>query len=498
MTGKNIQKDSFKNKRVTVMGLGFFGGGVGITKFLVSQGADVTVTDLKNSEELSQSLKLLNDLPVRFRLGQHLDEDFFDTDLLIVNPAIPNNSRFLQIARDNDVCIDTELNIFFKLCPAPIMGVTGSNGKTTTTSLLGEMLKAGGINTWVGGNIGVSLLEHIDEIETDDVVVLEISSFQLDNLSKIKMSPYVSIVTNIAPNHLDRHKDMADYIDAKKAIIRYQKKDDYAILNYDDPVLRKWESECKGNVLWFSAEKDLEHGVFLHNNEIIIDYNSKRNAIPCLSQVKIKGIHNIQNIMAAVCAANIMRADVEAIKNAIINFQGIEHRLEFVSSINGVQYYNDSKATTPEAAIAGIRAFSSSVEPTQYQAGNVIKGEQRDHPSSPPSEGGDKGEVILIAGGYDKEVSLDQFARECVKNTKCVILIGKTAENINELIQDSKGEKAQPEVYLATSLDESVRKASSVAETGDVVLLSPACASYDMFPNYEERGKRFKELVAKL
>jgi UDP-N-acetylmuramoylalanine--D-glutamate ligase len=209
-------------------------------------------------------------------------------------------------------------------------------------------------------------------------------------------------------------------------------------------------------------------------------------------------MHNIQNIMAAACAANVMRADIEAIKNAIINFPGIEHRLEFVSTINGVQYYNDSKATTPEAAIAGIRAFSKLIEFAQSQAGNVIKGEQRDHPSSPPLEGGDKGEVILIAGGYDKEVSLDQFAQECAKNTKCVILIGKTAENINELIQDAKGEKAQPEVYLATSLDESVRKASSVAETGDVVLLSPACASYDMFPNYEERGKRFKELVAKL
>jgi UDP-N-acetylmuramoylalanine--D-glutamate ligase len=466
MSKKVKLKDYFKNKRVTVMGLGLFGGGVGITKFLVSQGADVTVTDLKNAEELSQSLKLLNNLPVRFRLGQHLDEDFSDTDLLIVNPAIPNDSRFLQIARDNGVCIDTELNIFFKLCPAPITGVTGSNGKTTTTSLLGDMLKAGGINAWVGGNIGISLLEHIDEIKTDDVVVLEISSFQLDNLSKIKMSPHVSIVTNIAPNHLDRHKDLADYIDAKKSIIRYQKKDGYAILNYDDPVLRKWENECKGNVLWFSVNKDLKQGVFLRNNEIIIDYDSKRNAIPCLSQVKIKGIHNIQNIMAAACAANVMRADIEGIKNAIINFPGIEHRLEFVSTINGVQYYNDSKATTPEAAIAGIRAFDSP--------------------------------KILIAGGYDKEVSLDQFAQECAKNTKCVILIGKTAENIKELIQDSKGEKAQPEVYLATSLDESVRKASLVAETGDVVLLSPACASYDMFPNYEERGKRFKELVHRM
>jgi UDP-N-acetylmuramoylalanine--D-glutamate ligase len=466
MSKKVELKGYFKNKKVTVMGLGLFGGGVGITKFLVSQGADVIVTDLKNAEELSQSLKLLDGLPIRFRLGKHLDEDFSNIDLLIVNPAVPNDSRFLQIARDNDVCIDTELNIFFKLCPAPIMGVTGSNGKTTTTTLLGTMLKEGGINTWVGGNIGISLLEHIDEIKKDDVIVLEISSFQLDNLSRIKMSPYVSIVTNIAPNHLDRHKNLTDYIDAKKAIIRYQKEDGYAILNYDDPVLRKWESECKGNVLWFSARKDVKQGVFLRNNEIIIDYDSKRIAIPCLSQIKIKGMHNIQNIMAAVCAANVMRVDAEAIKNAIINFPGIEHRLEFVSSINGVQYYNDSKATTPEAAIAGIRAFDSP--------------------------------IILIAGGYDKEVSLNQFAQECVKNTKCVILIGKTAETIQNLIQNLKGEKTIPEVYLATSLDESVRKASSVAETGDVVLLSPACASYDMFSNYEERGKRFKELVSQL
>ncbi len=495
---KLIKKDSFKNKRVTVMGLGLFGGGVGITKFLVSQGADVTVTDLKKAEELSQSLKLLDGLPIKFRLGKHIEEDFSNIDLLIVNPAVPNDSRFLQIARDNGICIDTELNIFFKLCQAPIMGVTGSNGKTTTTSLLGEMLKEGGINTWVGGNIGISLLEHVDEIKKDDVVVLEISSFQLDNLSKINMSPYISIVTNIAPNHLDRHKNLADYVDAKKTIIRYQKEDDYAILNYDDPILRKWESECKGKVLWFSLEKDLKQGVFLGNNEIIIDYDSKRSVIPCLSEIKIKGIHNIQNIMAAVCAANVMRLKVEAIKNAIIRFPGIEHRLEFVSSINGVQYYNDSKATTPEAAIAGMRAFSSSIESTQYQAGNAIKCGQKDHPISPHSKGGDKGEVILIAGGYDKEISLDQFAQECVKNTKCVILIGKTAKNIQKLIQNSKGEKTIPEVYLATSLDESVRKASSVAETGDVVLLSPACASYDMFSNYEERGKRFKELVHRM
>ena len=463
MNQKPIPKEFYKDKKVTVMGLGLFGGGVGAAKFLVSQGADVMVTDLKSAEELSASLKMLNGLPVKFRLGEHSEEDFADADMLIVNPAVPDDSSFLQIACDNDVQIDSELNIFFRFVHAPVIGITGSNGKSTTTSLLGEMLKEAGIKTWVGGNIGVSLLEHLDEIKPDDVVVLEISSFQLELLSRIEMSPHISIVTNIAPNHLDRHKTMENYIDSKKTIIHYQTEDDYTILNYDDPALREWEGECKSHILWFSATKELEHGAFLKDNEIIINHNSKRNVITCPTQTNIKGIHNRQNIMAASYAAIAMHADVESIKNAIAGFTGLEHRLEYVDTINEVQYYNDSKATTPEAAIAGIKAFDS---PT-----------------------------ILIAGGYNKKVSLSQFARECTKNTKYVILVGETANNIQELIQSVKDEKAEPEVYVATSLDESVRKAYEIAESGDVVLLSPACASYGMFTNYEKRGKRFKELV---
>ena len=460
MNQKSIPKESYKDKKVTVMGLGLFGGGVGAAKFLVSQGADVMVTDLKSAEELSASLKMLNGLPVKFRLGEHSEEDFADADMLIVNPAVPDDSSFLQIACDNDVQIDSELNIFFRFVHAPVIGITGSNGKSTTTSLLGEMLKEAGIKTWVGGNIGVSLLEHLDEIKPDDVVVLEISSFQLELLSRIEMSPHISIVTNIAPNHLDRHKTMENYIDSKKTIIHYQTEDDYTILNYDDPALREWEGECKSHILWFSATKELEHGAFLKDNEIIINHNSKRNVITCPTQTNIKGIHNRQNIMAASYAAIAMHADVESIKNAIAGFTGLEHRLEYVDTINEVQYYNDSKATTPEAAIAGIKAFDS---PT-----------------------------ILIAGGYNKKVSLNQFAQECVRNTKYVILVGETANNIQELIQS---ERAGLEVYVATSLDESVRKAYEIAESGDVVLLSPACASYGMFTNYEKRGKRFKELV---
>ncbi|MCR4290089.1 MAG: UDP-N-acetylmuramoyl-L-alanine--D-glutamate ligase [Candidatus Scalindua sp.] len=463
MNKRPVKIESFKGKKVTVMGLGLFGGGVGAARFLASQGAEVTVTDLKSAEELSASLKRLDDLPVKFRLGKHNEEDFVNVDMLVVSPAVPNDSRFLQMACETSVPIDSELSMFFRLCPAPVIGITGSNGKSTTTSLLGEMLKEAGIKTWVGGNIGISLLENLEEIETDDVVVLEISSFQLEYLARIEMSPHISIITNIAPNHLDRHKTMENYIGAKKAIIHYQQEGDYAIMNYDDPILKKWEGETKGRHLWFSTTKELEHGAFLKNNEIIINHNSTNTVIPCSTQINIKGIHNWQNIMAASYAAILMHADVESIKNAITGFAGLEHRLEYIHTTNEVQYYNDSKATTPEAAITGIKAFNS---PT-----------------------------ILIAGGYDKQVSLRRFAQECAGNTKCVILIGDTAKTIQKLIQDITGKKTKPEIYMAASLEESVKKASEVAEPGDIVLLSPACASFGMFANYEERGKKFKEHV---
>ena len=281
MSKRPTKIESFSGKKITVMGLGLFGGGVGAVKYLASQGANVTVTDLKSAEELSASLKLLENLPVKFRLSQHNEEDFINVDMLVVSPAVPNDSKFMQLAFENNIRIDSELSIFFKLCPAPVIGITGSNGKSTTTSLLGEMLKGAGIKTWVGGNIGISLLENLEEIGADDIVVLEISSFQLEYLARIKMSPHISIVTNIAPNHLDRHKTMENYIDAKKVIINYQQEDDYAIMNYDDPTLKKWEGESKGRHLWFSAASELEHGAFLKNNKLIINHDSNRTVIPC-------------------------------------------------------------------------------------------------------------------------------------------------------------------------------------------------------------------------
>ncbi|HHT9137309.1 MAG TPA: UDP-N-acetylmuramoyl-L-alanine--D-glutamate ligase [Candidatus Wunengus sp. YC60] len=456
----------FKNKKITVMGLGLFGGGVGVAQFLARQGAHVTVTDLRNVTELSPSLKQLEGLPISYKLGGHHEEDFTNADMVIVNPAVPKNSKFIQIARNNHVTIDTEINIFFKLCPAPIIGITGSNGKSTTTTLSGKILQETTRKTWIGGNIGKSLLGSLEEMKPTDVVVLELSSFQLEELNNTKKSPHISVVTNISPNHLDRHANMDEYIQAKKAIVLHQNSGDCAILNYDDPELRRWEKDCKGHVLWYSAKQALANGAFIKNNDLVISVNGQNTAIPCVSSVKIPGIHNLQNVLAASCAAYLAGARKQHIEKAVTTFTGLEHRLEFVREVNGVKYYNDSKATTPESSIAAIVAFQAP--------------------------------VILIAGGYDKGSSFREFAEACARNTKSVVLIGKTAGKINELILEKKGKKETPSVCLQKTFEEAFLQANALAKAGDVVLLSPACASYDMFINYEHRGRQFKDMVQAL
>jgi len=456
----------FKNKKITVMGLGLFGGGVGVAQFLARQGARVTVTDLRNAAELSSSIKQLEGLPISYKLGGHSEEDFTNADMVVVNPAVPKNSKFIQLAINNRVPIDTEMNIFFKLCPAPIIGITGSNGKSTTTTLTGKILEETQRRTWIGGNIGKSLLGYLEEMKPADIVVLELSSFQLEELNKTGKSPHISIVTNISPNHLDRHANMDEYIQAKKAIILHQNFTDYVVLNYDDQELRKWEKDCKGHVLWYSANHTLANGAFVKSNDIVISMNGQNTIIPCVSRVKIPGMHNLQNILAASCAAYLAGARKQHIEKAITTFTGLEHRLEFVREVNGVKYYNDSKATTPKSSIAAITAFQAP--------------------------------VILIAGGYDKGSSFEEFAGACAQHTKAVVLIGKTAGKIQELILEKKGKKETPPVCLQKTLDEAFRQATAMAKTGDVVLLSPACASYDMFLNYEERGRQFKDMAKAL
>lgn len=448
------------------MGLGLFGGGAGIAQFLARQGARVTVTDLRNATELAPSIKQLDGLPVFYKLGGHCDEDFINADMIIINPAVPKDSRFIQIARDNHVPMDTEINIFFQLCPAPIIGITGSNGKSTTTTLTGKILQQTQRMTWVGGNIGKSLLLELKEIKPSDIVVLELSSFQLEELHNAGKSPGISIVTNISPNHLDRYSDMDGYIQAKKGIILHQKPEDYVILNYDDPELRRWERECKGSVLWYSTKETLTNGAFVQGNDIILSVNGTRIAIPCISRIKIPGIHNLQNILAASCAAYLAGANGQHIGNVVTTFTGLEHRLEFVREVHGIRYYNDSKATTPESAMTAVAAFQSP--------------------------------VILIAGGCDKGSDFGEFAEVCAKHAKSVVLMGKTAGKIKELIIQKMAQKETLSILTPNTFKEAFQQANALAASGDIVLLSPACASYDMFLNYEERGRQFKTMVQAL
>ena len=461
----HMEENPYQNKRVTIMGLGLFGGGTDAARFLVQQGADVTVTDLKGEDDLRESLAQLEGLPVRFQLGAHKEEDFRSADLVIVNPAVPDESPYLAMAKEAGVPLDYAMNIFFRLCPAPIVGITGSNGKSTTTALVGALLGRVCERIWVSGNIGgTALLENAGEIQSHHIVVLELSSFQLERLADVKRSPEAAVVTNISPNHLDRHKTMDNYVRAKKNIIAFQRKCDCCFLNRDDENLRTWSDEAPSKVFFFSTHEELSEGTFIKDGKIISRTGGRELVLECLDRISLPGKHNIQNILAAVGVANKLGIKKEAAEEVLAGFKGLEHRLEFVGEFAGVKYYNDSIATTPESAIAALSSFSAP--------------------------------IILIAGGYDKKLSLDAFADEAAQRAKAAVLIGKTAQKIGERIANGPSPKHAP-YYIAGDFENAVFKAKELAESGDVVLLSPACASYDMFRNFAERGRKFKELVAK-
>jgi UDP-N-acetylmuramoylalanine--D-glutamate ligase len=435
--------------RVTVIGLGRFGGGVGVTRWLCSQGAEVTVSDKASAEELVESVAALTGLDVTLHLGGHLDEDFLRTDLLIVNPAVPKDMPLLRKAIAAGVPRTTEINLFLQRCPARVVAVTGSVGKSTTTAMIGEIL-ARRFTTHVGGNIGGSLLESLPQIGPDHVVVLEMSSFQLEDLPIIGVGPHVAVVTNLLPNHLDRHGTMEAYADAKKNILRFQKSGDVLVLNAGCPIVSRWAAEATGRVAYFAG-----------------DVSALRDR-PEAAQwrrfdLKLPGGHNQANAQAAWTAARQLGVDRDVAAAALEGFTGLPHRLEFVAEINGVRYYNDSKCTTPEGAIVALNAFPLRT-------------------------------AVMIVGGCDKHVSFDDLGRVLADRAKHVIALGQTRGAIVEAFRKAAG-KDSPGVVLADTFEQAVAAARQRAGPGDVVLLSPACASYDMFRNYEHRGETFVKLV---
>ena len=457
---------TWRDTRVTVMGLGSFGGGVGLTRYLVSQGALVTVTDLQQATALAGALRALDGIPIRFVLGEHHDENFMNTDVVFVNPAVPLDSSYVQCARQHGVPLDSEMNLFIRQCPGRIIGITGSVGKTTTTSLLGSILQLHDPRTLVGGNIGGSLLSRLTDITPETLVVLELSSFQLEQLDWLSYSPPVAIVLNLAPNHLDRHGTMEAYQQAKEVILVHQTPADTAVLNWDDAAVRRMAARGQGQRLYYSVHEPLEEGVWQHGTTLVLSRAGQRTVLCEQRDLPLRGAHNLSNAAAATAAATVFGVSPATIVEGLRRFQGLPHRLELVATKGDVAYYNDSKATTPVSTICALQAFE---EP-----------------------------VILLAGGYDKGTPFEALGHIIHKRAKAALLYGKTAPQLAAAVaQAASAAPTQPAplVQQLPTLAAALQQATTLACAGDVVLLSPACASYDQFLHYEARGEHFRQLV---
>ena len=448
---------SLEGRRVLVMGLGLFGGGAGAVRFLCSEGARVTVTDLRPAEALRESLSALESLPVVYRLGGHEASDFGEADLVVANPGVPRTSRFLSIAREKGIPVTTEICLFIERCRAPVVGVTGSSGKTTTTSLVGEMMRCKTPATMVGGNIGGSLLDRLEEITPDTRVVLELSSFQLDRLTELKWSPQTAVITNFAPNHLDIHGSLEAYKQAKRQIIAHQGADDVVVLNGDDPEIRQWSGG--GRRIVFSTKRTLGCDVYLDDGDLKHRVGHSEKTVCPADALALPGRHNLANAMAA-CGAALYNGVPEAdIATVLRTFNGMPHRLERVAEIGGVTYYNDSIATSPDRTQVALAAL-------------------------PPG-------VVLIAGGYDKGLAYDALGSDIGRRVSYLILTGRSSDAIAASVPAGSPTR----VVRVDSLDDAVSAAARRSGSGNTVLFSPASASYDRFRNFEERGDRFRKLV---
>lgn len=449
--------------RVTVMGLGLFGGGAGVAEYFARRGASVVVTDLKRREALEESVTRLDAYPIEWRLGVHEERDFVATDLVVKNPAVQSDAAWLRVAREHGVPVESEITIFFRFCRAPITAITGSNGKTTTTRLAGAILERCGRRTFVGGNVGGSILLRRDEIEPDDAVVLELSSFQGEDLDRAGLSPARTIVLNLTPNHLDRHGTMRAYAQAKQALLRHQGEDDVAILSFDDPVVREWGEHTQGRVLGFSVREPLDSGFFVRDGEFVAALDGTTRSIMRADEMRLLGEFNRANALAAMAPALLDGGNPKAVADAVREFRGVEHRLEHVGDHEGVRYYNDSIATTPESTLAALSAVP--------------------------------GRKWVIVGGYDKGLPLDGLVAALRDRATGVAAIGQSGPAITASLRALDF----PVSRLAScgELESALAWIAERSTPGDAVLLSPAYASYDQFANFAERGRRFREWVGR-
>ncbi len=446
--------DDFNGKRLVIMGLARQGRV--LARFAAEAGARVTVTDMRPMAKLGEVMAELADLDIEYVLGEHPMSLLEKTDVLAISGGVPADAPLVLAARERGIPVTNDSLEFARRAPTAVIGITGSAGKSTTTALTGVMGQMARRRTWVGGNIGRPLLADLHKMGPDDVVVQELSSFQLEIWTQ---SPPVAAVLNITPNHLDRHKTMAAYANAKANILRYQSEDGTAVLAADDPGAMMLKSLVKGRLRTFSLEQEVEDGAFVRDRQIWLR-NGKDVPVCDLNDIKLRGQHNVRNVLAAVTLADSIGLPVAAMRQAIDMFTGVEHRLELVRVLNDVQYINDSIATAPERALAAINAFS---EP-----------------------------LILLAGGKDKDMVWDAWAERVRDRVKHVILFGDMAEMMESRLSGMSG------LTRVETMAEAVKVAGDTAVAGDVVLLSPGGTSFDAFTDFAERGEIFRELVKKL
>jgi len=451
------------------MGIGLHGGGVGTVKFLVAQGAKVIATDLRTKEQLSASLEKLKGLKnVEYVLGHHRMEDFSKVDMVIKNPAAKWSDKHIKFALENKVPVEMDSSLFFKICKNKIIGVTGTKGKTTTATLIYEILKTVGKNPIKIGIGQVSVLDKLLLLKKDSVVVFELSSWRLSALGRAKLSPHIAVFKNIMPDHLNYYGTMEKYFQDKKYIFTNQKPKDWLVVNNDDELLKEATKDVPAQVVRFSYEPlKRSRAVFIEDEAIYLNNGIDVKKLTAIKDVLIPGRHNLSNVMAAIGAVYALGLSAIEIKKALPQLKGVAHRLEFVRELGGVKYYNDTAATIPDAAISGLNAFEKP--------------------------------IVLIAGGTDKNLDFTEFAKEILEKAKDIILLkGNATEKILEKLGKIASEEFLRNIEIVSSMEEATALAQKKAEQGDVVLLSPGAASFGLFANEFDRGDKFRDAVKKL
>jgi UDP-N-acetylmuramoylalanine--D-glutamate ligase len=440
------------DKRVLVVGLGR--SGVASAVFLKSKGARVTVSDAKSEDQLREEIPALLDQGITVETGGHGERTFQNQDLIVVSPGVPVDAEPIMQARALGQNVIGEIELAAEFLQGEIVAITGSNGKTTTTTLTGEILASGGLKRLVGGNIGTPAISLVAQSAPETVTVLEVSSFQLETIRGFR--PKIAVVLNVTPDHLDRHRTFSAYVDAKARLFENQQAADFAVLNADDPTCVELAGRTRAQVFWFSRKREIEAGTFVRGKQVVFRRGGSEEEVLPISEVPLKGGHNLENVLAAVCASALMGCAGEKIRSAVRDFKAVEHRLEYVATVRGVEYYNDSKATNVDATIKALESFPSNIH--------------------------------LILGGKDKGSDYTVLSDLLRERVKCVYTIGAAAEKIRSQIKSAK-------IVPSGTMETAVKQASASAQPGDIVLLAPACASFDQFQNYEHRGRVFKELV---